>query len=270
MKPSKVSSLILGSAAMLAVSSAHASFTITLAQTPEELVQAFFGSSGNITIVPGSVQYSGVYLYQAGTTSDGNILLSTGAALKHESGKYKPSEGEKLGTGSNADLAALVGVNTNQTFDQNVLTFSFTVNDPSVNTISTTFVFASDEYSRDPDLYWRNDVFGFFVDGENYAFLPNGSVVSVHNIDHVNGNDYGYAGRSLEYSIVATLDPNVTVHTITIAIADVMHDRYDSAVFLGPISLSNTPAIPEPETWAMMLVGLGLVGGVAKRRRRQK
>ncbi|MCL2161893.1 MAG: choice-of-anchor L domain-containing protein [Betaproteobacteria bacterium] len=267
MKPGKISSLILGTAAMLAVSSAHASFTITLAQTPDELVQALLGSNSNFTIVPGSIQYSGVYLYQAGTTSDGNIVLSTGAALKHEPGKYKPSEGEKLGTGSNADLAALAGVNTNQTFDQNVLTFSFTLNDPSLNTISTSFVFASDEYSRNPDLYWRNDVFGFFVDGVNYAFLPDGSIVSVHNIDHIDGSDYGYAGRSLEYSIMATLDPNVTVHTITIAIADVMHDRYDSAVFLGSFSVS---AVPEPETWAMMLAGLGLIGATAQRRRRQK
>ena len=32
----------------------------------------------------------------------------------------------------------------------------------------------------------------------------------------------------------------------------------------------TTPAIPEPETYAMMLVGLGVIGGVARRRRKSQ
>jgi hypothetical protein len=31
--------------------------------------------------------------------------------------------------------------------------------------------------------------------------------------------------------------------------------------------VTNFPAIPEPETWAMLLVGLGVVSGIARRRR---
>jgi hypothetical protein len=34
-----------------------------------------------------------------------------------------------------------------------------------------------------------------------------------------------------------------------------------------PISQSITAAVPEPETYAMMLAGLGLLGFVARRRR---
>ena len=37
--------------------------------------------------------------------------------------------------------------------------------------------------------------------------------------------------------------------------------------FTGAVGTSNTPAIPEPETYAMMLVGFGLLGFVARRRR---
>ena len=37
--------------------------------------------------------------------------------------------------------------------------------------------------------------------------------------------------------------------------------------FTGNVAVGATPAIPEPETYAMMLAGLGLLGFVARRRR---
>ena len=37
--------------------------------------------------------------------------------------------------------------------------------------------------------------------------------------------------------------------------------------FTGNVATNNTPAIPEPETYAMMLVGFGLLGFVARRRK---
>lgn len=40
-------------------------------------------------------------------------------------------------------------------------------------------------------------------------------------------------------------------------------------IFFGTESIVNPP-VPEPETYAMMLVGLGLLGGVVGRRRKQK
>jgi hypothetical protein len=243
------------------------------------MVEMLFGGNSNITIIPGSIQYTGEYMYQGGKTSDGNIVLSTGGFLTHTPGIYNGPQGNhSTGTGSNADLADLIGVKPNQTTNQNVLTFSFTVNDLSMNTISTNFVFASDGYSvGDFDMYRGNDVFGFFVDGVNYAVLPDGSPVSVTNTyttGYIDGKDYGYAGRTEVYSITALLDPNVSVHTISIAIADgpipsgYVTSAFDSGVFIGPVTLSTSgvPAIPEPETWAMLLAGLGLLGVTAKRR----
>ena len=41
-----------------------------------------------------------------------------------------------------------------------------------------------------------------------------------------------------------------------------------NGIVSSPI-ITNTPTIPEPETWAMLLAGLGVVGASAKRRRRQ-
>ena len=42
-------------------------------------------------------------------------------------------------------------------------------------------------------------------------------------------------------------------------------DKYDSQLRITPNSISIAP-VPEPETWAMMAAGLGLVGFAARRR----
>jgi hypothetical protein len=42
---------------------------------------------------------------------------------------------------------------------------------------------------------------------------------------------------------------------------------YNSADIIGITLAYNLPAVPEPETWAMLLAGLGIVGAVAHRRR---
>jgi hypothetical protein len=43
--------------------------------------------------------------------------------------------------------------------------------------------------------------------------------------------------------------------------------NYDGTTGNGNTDLPNVPAVPEPETYAMMLAGLGLVGAIARRRK---
>jgi hypothetical protein len=150
--------------------------------------------------------------------------------------------------------------------------------------IETSFILASYEYPiyTYPNSPYR-DVFGFFVDGVNYAHFPDGSRVIVQEGEYTSGYDVGYysngqGGKTGEFSLVALLDPTLTVHTLSIAIADVRDRIYDSGIFIGSFSSfactgencnpGVTPSIPEPETWAMLLAGLGVVGAIAKRRRR--
>jgi len=259
-----ISSLILGSVAVLMTSSASAA-TVSAA-TAEMLVEAFLGSSSNITVIPGSIEFIGAAT-QSGVYDNG-MVMTTGSI------NHIPERHISTGTGSSALLASLAGAS--RTYDQNILSFSFTVNDASVNAISTNFFLASDEYPDWLGSQYR-DVFGFYIDGVNYAHFPDGSrVVATETSDYVNGNDVGYNGKTLSYSLVGLLDPSLPVHTLTIGIADVGDAIYDSAVFIGSLSSFSctnctpgvTPGIPEPETYAMLLAGLGVVGVAAKRRRR--
>lgn len=260
----------------------------------DTLLNAVLAPGSGINVVAGSLQFIGkttVGTEQSATYTGMNLAPSNGigAAITNPDGILLTSGNANLpttntvndfsnaltqpDTGSNAALATLSGKST---FDQNFISFSFTID--SGNAVGASFVFASDEFPTQS----VTDIFGFFVDGKNYAFFPSSALVS--NIPEANfqSNPVGSSQYPIEYNgltaslyVSGLLDPTLTTHTLMIAVADTNDDVYDSAVFIG--GLKNTTAttggigdpgntVPEPAS--MALLGIGMAGLAVMRRRK--
>ena len=84
------------------------------------------------------------------------------------------------------------------------------------------------------------------------------------------GNDNEYLNGSAENSFRLEwagigFDPNVND---TYQVNLTYHDATGAAHSLDIFAKLGTGAVPEPATWAMMMLGLGMIGGAMRRRRR--
>jgi hypothetical protein len=255
------------------------------------LVNALLGGASGITVdgavnVIGLSTQSGTYTGfsfagsggAAPAIAQGNgIVLTSGTAVVPSS-NTSASFGSTTGTGSSATIAALTG---RTSYDQNRLAFNFTVA-PGTTSISSSFVFGSDEFPEFAGTSF-SDGFAFVVDGVNYAKFQDNSIVSLASLGS-NANLYSNAGSpyAIEYdgltpslTVTGLLNPGVKSHTLEIVISDTGDSIYDSAVFLAGLKGGTstgggiTPSIPEPETYALMLAGIGVVAFVARRRKGQ-
>jgi Ig-like domain-containing protein len=218
--------------------------------TAEQIAQILTGSGIQITNakVTGAVNAIGSF-------SDGNTDgLSIDSGVIMSSGDIKTASGPNTSSGTTASLGAAGDPDLNSlvsplaTHDAVVLEFD-------VVTVSSGFsiryIFASEEYKEYVGSQF-NDVFAFFVDGQNIALVP-GTVqpVTINTINQTaNTSLYkdnppgsgifgsSFDGFTTELTATALISPNTT-HHIKLAIADTSDSILDSAVFLAAGGISG-------------------------------
>lgn len=150
---------------------------------PLELVKSIVGEG--ILIYTNSIVFKGTN-WSAGLFSGGSSIIAIESGLVLGSGNITNLTGTNSVTDAgypyygfnvgDADLDTL----QSGTEDATVLEFGFI---PESDSLTWDYVFASEELD---DFVGRgkNDVFGFFVNGTNVAYLKNGVVVAIDNINY--------------------------------------------------------------------------------------
>jgi hypothetical protein len=278
--------LLFGATAMLGCSQAMA-ISVTGTDDGSVLVNEILGggiSVSNITYSDGTnYTQSGTFTggLSSGLSMDKGIILTTGEATDAEGPNSSSGLTKNTDAPGDASLNALVTPYSTQ--DAAVLEFDFS----SVGgDLFFSFQFASEEYNEYTNSVF-NDVFAFFVDGVNIALIPGTTdPVTINNVnggnplgtnatnpDLYNNNDTG--AFDLEYDgftdlfVAQALGLSVGDHHFKLAIADTSDGNLDSAVFLKAGSFSDKPPVETPEPGILALLGLGLAGMTAVRRRKQ-
>lgn len=100
--------------------------------------------------------------------------------------------------------------------------------------------------------------------GSGIGLSTNGDAVNLFNADGVLQTRVGF-GASAAVGPFATFDNAAGLDNVTLSSFSVagMHGAY--AVNAG-MEIGSPSAVPEPETYALLLAGLAVIGGIARRR----
>src|SRR5277367_1358308 len=183
-KPNMRKIALWGMGALLAAATAHAGLqTSDLGQgiTPQDMVAAFLGGGVSVSNIQytGATNASGVFCSGDGIIGfRTGILLTSGSAANVIGPNNSPDATTDNGLPGDPDLDGLAGTTT---FDAAVLNFDFV---PDSDTVQFQYVFGSEEYNEFVGSPF-NDVFGFFVNGVNFALIPGTSLpVTITNVNN--------------------------------------------------------------------------------------
>ncbi|MEM1172048.1 MAG: choice-of-anchor L domain-containing protein [Cyanobacteria bacterium P01_H01_bin.35] len=224
----------------------------------------------------GAISASGIFTdgLSSGIGIDQGIILTTGKAEDAEGSNDSDETTTQNNLPGDSDLNGLITGAATQ--DATILEFDF---ETEGGDLFFNYVFASEEYVEWTNSTY-NDVFGFFLNGENIALIPGtttpvaintvndgnpepGEDPTPNNPEFFNNNDRNYGGPffDIEYDGFTNvftaqalgLDPGS--HTIKLAIADTGDQAWDSAVFIQAQSFSDvetpygeTEDVSEPST----------------------
>lgn len=275
----------------------------TTAGIQSTLINALVNPTGGITATAVGATYQGINttaLQQSGTFTGFNLAPTSGSSptlvladgIALSSGRANignsnttNSTSVSTGSGANAQLGALSASagGTSATNDANSLTFRFQVA-AGLTSISAQFVFATEEFPTQS----VTDIFGFFVDGVNFARFPSGQLISntPGNPTNFIANPVGgglypieYNGLTQVFNVVGLLGtPDADgFHTLTIGIADTSDSIFDSGVYISNLTGGsatgggggiNPNPIPEPGSLALVSLALAAAGWTARRQRK--
>lgn len=185
---------------------------------------------------------------------DSGIILSSGTLSNVVGPNTSPNTSADNGTPGDPDLNVIVA--PHQTFDAAVLEFDFV---PTQSTVSFQYVFGSEEYPEFVGTQF-NDVFAFYLNGQNIALVPGTlTPVTINDINNGNPTD-GTPATNPQYfrdnttgtinteldglTVVLTAHGSVNaghLNHIKLAIADTSDGIYDSDVFLQGGSFVSAP-----------------------------
>jgi hypothetical protein len=187
---------------------------------------------------------------------DTGIMLSSGfisAAAGPNTSDRTTSDSDEEDRNGDADLDTLTSA---PTVDAAALQLTFV---PQSDTITFRYVFGSEEYNENVGTDF-NDVFAFYVNGQNYALLPDGEPVTINSVNAERNSDLyidnemqaAGGGRDTELdglttvlTFTAPVNPNQD-NILKLVIADVDDNLLDSVVFIEGNSLRAAATEPPP------------------------
>jgi hypothetical protein len=213
-------------------------------QAPNELVSALLSDNSGISIVPNSVAFIGGPGQSA--VYDGSLsALGIGAGILLTTGDATPPLNEPAidfrefrGTSGDATLTAILQSSVPGvvgTHDANVLTFSFTVDDPAAQFVTFKVVFGSDDYPNPHQYTFGStaaagnhvDISAVLVNNINVATFGNGLPFGVNSATLHSGQFIENIGATLPISYNGVTPAHTFfapvqtgLNTIKIAIAD--------------------------------------------------
>lgn len=281
---------LIGGLSLVAALSANA-YSVTATNDANTLTNAVQATSSGINVLSSSVKgsatqvgtYEGFNLAPTSGSSPvlslpNGVVLTSGTAVVPLTNTMNPFNG--LGTDS-AGLTSLSTLSGFNTFDAAALNLTFSVG-AGITSVKAQFVFGTDEF---PTQH-VTDIFGFFVDGVNYAKFPGGELISntpgnpTNFISNPVGSDLyhiEYNGLTKVFTVEGLLNTNLAEHTLQIAIADTQDTIFQSGVYIGGLQAGTatggnggggiTPSVPEPSTYALILAGAAVVGFASRRKK---
>lgn len=221
--------------------------------TPQQLGELLAGPGiqiSNVTI-NGSPTAAGTFSGggAAGLGIENGVILSSGAIENVIGPNDSTGKSSTLSTPGDPDLDNLVTPFT--TKDATILEFDFVAESSN---FAIRYVFGSEEYKEYVGSSF-NDVFGFFLDGVNIAYVAGSAseLVSINSINHQKNSSYyidnppGPGAHDTQLDgfttilfAVATVTPG-TSHHIKLAIADTSDSVLDSVVVLQAGGITGSP-----------------------------